>query len=213
MSIHRTLASVVVSAAACALFLGGCSSSSKAEKSTESMAATGSRVDQASGQVDTVLASLENVVNNKKGDLKPAYDRFSKEVDKTMDVAAETRRANDNLKSQAAAQFDAWIKEAQNLSDPNLQKASLERRDEARSTYTKIQDSGQKAKAAYDPFINDLKDIRSFLHTDLTAHGVDATAKTVEKVKTDGAALKAALGEMKQHMSEFKAQISTPSMR
>src|SRR5262245_28418574 len=187
MNIRRTLASVVVAAAACALSvsLGACGSATKAEKSTESMAATGTRVDKASAQVDTVLGTLENVVNNKKGDLKPAYDRFSKEVDTTMDVAAETRRANDNLKSQAAEQFDAWIKEAQNLSDPNLQKASLERRDTARSTYNKIQESGQKAKAAYDPFIKGLKDIRSFLHTDLTAHGVDATAKTIEKVKTD----------------------------
>src|SRR6185295_5311179 len=126
----------------CLLSVGltGCGSTSKAEKSTESMAATGSRVDKASAQVDTVVASLDNVVANKKGDLKPAYDRFGKEVDKTMDVAAETRRANDNLKSQAAAQFDAWIKEAQGLSDPNLQKASLERRDQARSAYTRIQD-------------------------------------------------------------------------
>lgn len=213
MRTRRLIASIVPAAAACALILVGCSSSSKAEKSTESMAATGTRVDKASAQVDTVLASLENVVNNKKGDLKPAYDRFSKEVDKTMDVAAETRKANDNLKSQAATQFDAWIKEAQNLNDPNLQKASLERRDQARSAYNRIQDAGQKAKAAYDPFIADLKNIRSFLATDMTTHGVDACATSIEKAKSDGAALKSALGDMRTAMADFKAQISTPSMK
>jgi hypothetical protein len=215
MNIPKPLASIVVAVAACALSvtLSGCGSASKAEKSTESMAATGSRVDRASAQVDTVLNALDNVVANKKGDLRPALDRYGKEVDKTMDVAAETKRANDQLKTQAATQFDAWIKEAQNLSDPSLQKASLERRDQARSTFTKIQDAGQKAKASYDPFIGDLKNIRSFLSTDMTTHGVDAVSKSVEKAHTDGAALKSALGEMKAAMADFKAQIATPSMK
>lgn len=213
MNTHRTFASVVAAVAALSLSFGGCATSTKAEKSTESMAATGSRVDRASAQVDTVLASLDNIVNNKKGDLKPAYDRFGKEVDKTMDVAAETRKANDNLKSQAAAQFDAWIKEAQNLNDPSMQKASLERRDQARSAYTRIQEAGQKAKAAYDPFIGDLKDIRSFLATDLTTRGVDAVSGKIENVKKDGATLKSALGEMKTAMADFRAQIATPSMK
>jgi hypothetical protein len=174
------------------------------------MGATSVHLDKGLSQVDSVLASLDKVVANKSGDLRPAYDAFGKEVDKTMDVAAEARKSADSMKARAKEQFDAWFKESQNITEPSVQKASLERRDQARAAFNKVQEDGQKVKAAYDPFITGLKDTRSFLSTDLTSHGVDALSKTIDKVHSDGKALKAAITSMQQAMTEFKGQVVSP---
>jgi hypothetical protein len=175
------------------------------------MAATSSRLERGNAQIDAVVASLDAIVAGKNGDLRGLYKKFSDEVSKTGASAEAARKSADDMKARAKEQFDVWANEAQNINDPNLKKANLERRDQARAAFAKVQDATQKAKLAWEPFIGGLRDIRTFLGTDLTAHGVDAVSPAITKVHTDCQALKAAAAQIQQAITEVKSQLVSPA--
>jgi chromosome segregation ATPase len=177
------------------------------------MAVTSSKLDKATAQIDAVLSSLDVIAQNKSGDLRAPYKKFSDEVSKTEATAQAAHEQADAMKAKAQEQFDAWANESQNINDPNLKKANLERRDQARAAFAKVQDASQKAKQAWDPFIGGLRDIRTFLGTDLTSHGVDAVSSAIAKVRTDGQTLKNSIGQVQKAITDVKAQLVSPTTK
>jgi hypothetical protein len=187
--------------------LVGCSSQTKADTSALSMTQTSAQLDKGTAQINSVMASLDTLVVNKNNDLKPFVKKYSAEVDKTEDVAAQARTQAAAMKARAKEQFDAWVADSQKISDPSLQKANLERRDQAKTAFANVTDEAQKVKAAYEPFIGNLKDIRTFLGTDTTSHGVDAMADTIKKAHVNADKLKSEIASMQKAIAEVKDQL------
>jgi hypothetical protein len=212
----NTLQFIVLSLIAAApATLSGCSSpketaSSRADMTVESMGATTARLDRANAQIDSTLVSLDSLVAAKGGDLRAPYKKFSTEVDGIETSANAARQQAASMRDHTTETFDAWASEAQNINDPAMKEISRERRDQARASYSRMQDASQKAKAAYDPFLSDLRDIRTYLGSDLTSSGVDAISGKITSVHREGDALKSALAQAQQAMNELKSQLASP---
>ena len=188
----------------------GCASSSKADTTSDSMAATNTRMDKGIAQVDAMVNAMNAIVSGKSGDLRPLYKKFVEELDRTESHADSTRKSAQAMKDKAQAQFEAWANEAQNIGDPALKEANLKRRNEARATYAKAQDASQKVKTAYEPFVTGLRDLKTFLGTDLTSRGVDAVTPTIQKVASSAESLKAAIREFQGTLTTLKSQLVSP---
>jgi chromosome segregation ATPase len=163
----------------------------------EKMAKQTSGMQAAKPQVDEMLASLESLVTA-QGDMKPAFKKFSDTLDDTEKMAARARKAGESIREQEAEYLAAWQQEAAAITNPELKAATQARQAEVKNTLDALSAAGKKASDAYQPFISDMKDIRTYLSNDLTQAGVKRIEPTIQKARQAGAGLQKALDDFNQ---------------
>ena len=89
----------------------------------------------------------------------------------------------------------AWQQEAAAITSPEVKAATQTRQAEVKSTLGELSAAGKKAGDAYQPFIGDMKDIRTYLSNDLTQAGVKRLDRTIQKARQADAGLQKALDD------------------
>ena len=132
-----------------------------------------------SQQLATTLNALNALTAQKKGDLRPAYNGFVAEVDKTKAAAEETRKRVQWMGSDGRQYFRDWQKTVDSISNASLKKKAQKRLDSVNESYGKVETSLQEAANKFRPFLSDLDDIQKALASDVTPAGVKAIRGTV----------------------------------
>ena len=182
-----------------ALAVAGCATRGydRTTNMADSMAKQTAGMQAAKPQVDEMLASLDSLVRA-EGDMKPAFKKFSDTIGDTEKVAGQARKSAQSIRDQEAEYFAAWQQEAAAITNPELKAATQARQAEVKNTLGELSAAGKKAGDAYDPFIKDMKDIRTYLSNDLTQGGVKRIEPTIQKARQNGTALQKALDDFNQ---------------
>lgn len=190
-------------------FVGAACATSGFQRSTsiaDTMAKQTQIVQEAKPQVDTMLASLDELTRA-QGDLRPAFKRFSDTLDDTEKVAARTRKTGQTIREKEAEYFAEWQKESAEITNPQIKAATQARQAEVKTKLSSLSQRGKTAGDAYDPFISNMKDIRTYLSNDLTSGGVKKIEPTIEKARRDGAALQKALDDFNRASVDVQASL------
>ena len=153
-----------------------------------------------------MLASLDELTQT-QGDMRPVFQRFSDTLDDTEKVAARTRRTGQTIREKQADYFAQWQKESAEITNPQIKAATEARQAEVRTKLSNLSQTGRTAGDLYDPFISDMRDIRTYLSNDLTPGGVKKIQPTIEKARQDGAALLKALDEFNRASADVQASL------
>ena len=172
----------------------------------ETMAKQVEGVQPAKPQVDAMLASLEGLTRA-QGDMRPAFKQFSQTLDDTEKTAARARKSQATIREKEAEYFAEWQRQAAEITNPQIKAATQARQAEVKSTLASLSQTGRAAGEAYDPFISNMKDIRTYLSNDLTPAGVKRLEPTIEKARRDGAALQKALDEFNRASERVQATL------
>jgi hypothetical protein len=92
----------------------------------------------------------------------------------------------------------AWQQEAATTTSPEVKAPTQARQAEVKSTLGEFSAAGKRAGDAYQPFISDMKGIRTYLSNDLTQAGVKRLEPTIQKARHAGAGLQKALDDFNQ---------------
>ena len=134
------------------------------------------------------------------GDLRPAYNIYCSEVEKTGSAAAWTRTRVQWMRGDGRKYFEDWQSTVNSIANESLRKKAQKRLDKVRMSYDKVEASLVLAGEKFKPFLSDLADIQKFLATDVTAGGVKAIKSTVSSANWNhqfvDKAIKSALKEM-----------------
>ena len=190
-------------------FVGAACATSGYERSTniaDTMAKQTQVIQEAKPQVDTMLASLDELTRA-QGDLRPAFKRFSDTLDDTEKVAARTRKTGQTIREKEAEYFAEWQKESAGITNPQIKAATEARQAEVKAKLASLSQRGKTAGDAYDPFISNMKDIRTYLSNDLTTGGVKKIEPTIEKARRDGATLQKALDDFNRASADVQASL------
>ena len=152
---------------------------------------------EAKPQVDAMLASLEGLTRA-EGDMRPAFKKFSETLGDTEKAAARARKSSQTLREKEAEYFAEWQRQAAEITNPQIKAATQARQAEVKGNLESLSQTGRTAGEAYEPFISNMKDIRTYLSNDLTPGGVKRLEPTIEKARRDGAALQKALDDFNQ---------------
>jgi hypothetical protein len=163
-------------------------------------------IQEAKPQVDTMLASLDELTRA-QGDLRPAFKRFSDTLDDTEKVAARTRKTGQTIREKEAEYFAEWQKESAEITNPQIKAATQARQAEVKTKLSSLSQRGKTAGDAYDPFISNMKDIRTYLSNDLTTSGVKKIEPTIEKARRDGTTLQKALDDFNRASADVQASL------
>lgn len=161
---------------------------------------------EAKPQVDAMLASLEELTRA-QGDMRPAFQKFSDTLDDTEKVAARTRKTGQTIREKEADYFTEWQKESAQITNPQIKAATEARQGEVKTKLASLSQTGKTAGDLYDPFISDMKDIRTYLSNDLTTSGVKKIEPTIQKARQDGAALQKALDDFNRASTDVQASL------
>src|SRR5262245_40849528 len=163
-------------------------------------------VQEAKPQVDAMLASLEELTRA-QGDMRPAFQKFSDTLDDTEKVAARTRKTGQTIREKEAEYFDEWQKQSAEITNPQIKAATQARQAEVKTKLSSLSQTGKADGELYDPFISDMKDIRTYLSNDLTTSGVKRIETTIEKARRDGIALQKAIDEFNRASADVQASL------
>lgn len=207
---ERSVLFAMALAVAAAALGHGCAKDEGRERSGKAVGTLKETRDELAGtqkQIDEVLAAA-GVVQSGQGDLKSSYDKYKKEVAETEEAAQDVRKRSDDMRARSKEYQTKWQEEMSKVSNPDLKAAAQARAAKVQGRYAMISAKSQDAKAAYDPFIRDLKDLQTYLSNDLTPAAVQAASPVFDKVKASGQVLKQKLTAVQQELDDVAAELS-----
>ena len=196
--------------AAALVVLAGCVSKSydKGAATANATQSAAAAVSQTSTRVTDVLAALNNLTFKSQGDLRNQYDTFvaaSANLDKSLETLGSKVTA---MRDAAATYSENWSNQLALIQSPELRQRSAERMTEV-TTRLKDMDAGYvSVKNALHPFTSDLKDIQTYLGTDLTTGGLANNRDVVSKTKRDAVPLRDSIKQLQANFSSLGTALS-----
>ena len=191
-------------------FSAGCVSKSYDKGAATSAAADNSAnaVAQTSVKVNDVLAALNNLTFKSQGDLRDQYDAF-------VSAGKNLQTSIDNLdgkvvqlRATAATYIESWTNELALIQSPELRQRSTERMNEVAAKLKDVDTSYEGVKNSFKPFVSDIKDIQTYLGTDLTAGGLNTIKDIVSKTKVDAVPLRDSVKQLQTSFSNLGSALS-----
>jgi chromosome segregation ATPase len=196
--------------AATLMWVAGCASRSydKGAATSTALSATAEAVGQTSTSVIDVLGSLNNLTFKSQGDLRKQYDEFVSAT-KTLDASMKTLDERvASLHAKATDYLNNWTNATAAIQSEELRSLSAERKDAVAKELAGVEASYDGVKRSLAPFASDLKDIQTYLGTDLTASGLDTIKNIVSKTKVDAVPLRDSIKKLQGSFSSLGAALS-----
>jgi chromosome segregation ATPase len=149
------------------------------------------------------MQSLSKVTTADPKNLGKSVKSFQKEVD---GLNKDLKNATDGIKSlrEKRSQYLAdWDRSIQSISDPDLKKASEERKKAVTDNHEKLTKQATELREKIDGFMKELADLQTFLGSDPTTGAVSAAKPKIDKVLSDGNSLETSIQEVTSKLNAF----------
>jgi hypothetical protein len=185
----------------------------RAVKAASSLDVMQSNSSKARAQIDTVLTSLDAMLNASPDHLRESYDRYDKDVKQMNAYAADMRENDADLRSNGNAYLAQWRRDASNVSDPELRALAEQRRDQITRSSEEMRSKVTLAAGSFAAFLRDINDIKKVIGNDLTPVGQRNVKDTavVQTANTEGLRVKNAVHIAEQAIEGFRVQIMPAS--
>jgi len=130
------------------------------------------------------IAALENVKAsaNKNADLSKPFANFSSAWTEFDAQIAKVRQDGIATKARAKEHWEAWHTELINMQNPSLRDKAEKRYASTTKEFEKISEKVADAKQDFAPLEADLKDVHTYLQTDLSKEAVSSLSSTIWKM-------------------------------
>lgn len=199
--------------AVAALAAGGCSSDGRAKEGTkavEGLTAMTERIEKGKMEVDKANASLDQMVAGK--DMADAFKDYTASVSEIEKAGTKAKERRQEMEENRDAYIAKWQKELETMQNPDVKKALAARQEKVKANFTRIQQAMAAARDAYNPYLQNIKEIQKGLSLDLNPSGVKAMTPAITKAKAEGETLKAKLSALQAELTEIAGSMSpTPA--
>ena len=195
--------------------LAGCAPTGvgRADATTQSMAELETYLTGSKDTLDGALTSLEEVTKSAAANPRPAYQKFCRGV-ADIESAAETARSRSiAMTTRAKEHHDRWLKELSGISSEEVRGRAEARHNKALASFQALDTQMADVKAAYEPFIGLMKDIRAYLANDLSASGIAAIGGQAHQATEHGHAVESKIERLVGEIAKVREEweISTPT--
>jgi hypothetical protein len=203
-------------AAVLALFtFAACATSTpdRAAKAASSLEVMQGNSSKARAQIDTVLSSLDTMLNASPDRLRETYDRYDRDVKQMNAYAADMRENDADLRTNGNAYLAHWQRDASNVSDPQLRALAEQRRDHIARSSEEMRAKVTLAAGSFAAFLRDINDIKKVIGNDLTPVGQRNVKETAvaQTANAEGLRVQAAVHDAQEAIEGFRAQITPAS--
>jgi predicted nucleic acid-binding Zn-ribbon protein len=130
------------------------------------------------------MSALDAVkaAGNENGDLTKPYAAFSSSYAELSAQVDKVRAQGTAAKARAKDHYDAWQRELTEMQNPKLREKAQKRFAATQSEFEKINEKVASAKESFAPLAADMKDIDTYLKTDLSKDAVSSLSGTIWKM-------------------------------
>jgi uncharacterized coiled-coil DUF342 family protein len=130
------------------------------------------------------IAALENVkaAANNDADLSKPFANFGSAWTEFETQVAKVRQDGIATKARAKEHWEAWHTELINMQNPQLRDKAEKRYASTTKEFEKISEKVADAKEEFAPLQADLKDVHTYLQTDLSKDAVSSLSGTIWKM-------------------------------
>jgi hypothetical protein len=204
-----------VSTAAVLLVFVACATSApdRAAKAASSLDVMQQNSAKARGQIDTVLSSLDTLLNAPPDRLRETYDRYDKDVKKMNEYAGAIRENDTDLRKNGNTYLAQWQRDSSNVSDPELRAIAEQRRGQITRSSQSMRSTLTSAAGSFEAFLRDINDIQKVIGNDLTPTGQANVKQTTvaQTASIEGARVKIAIRDAEQAIDSLRSQITPTS--
>ncbi len=203
LTLNQTLGIICLSAGLTGL-VSGCKTSGyqQADKTGESIAAFRQEVLNGKKAIDATMASLDQIAATATTNPRKAFENYSKDVSNLESTAEKVRKRAQEMREKGKAYFAQWEQELAQVKNPEIQQLAAQRKAKLNETFDSIRSVSEPLRAQFDPWMSDLKDLRTYLANDLTISGIDAAKSLFHKTHTEGL-------EVQKSMDALIAELNT----
>jgi hypothetical protein len=201
------LTALILSVITC---LVGCATTGmeRSEKTMTTMQTVADEINQIAAQMDATGASLEDLPKVGQSNVKSAFDSYSANVVKMVNLQEQFTLKADEMKARGKEYFAEWKKQGDAYTNPQIRDLSEQRRAALSEVYGKIAEASIGVKEVFQTYMSDIKEIQTFLSNDLTPKGINAITPITGKVMPDAAGLKDAMNRVQTAINAAKAEMA-----
>ena len=183
MKMYRLL---VISIAIALITMVGCAKTFKeGSKTAESIQNVEREARVGQEHVNSTIAALDDMFNNKEGDLKEQFKKYSKSIDKLDSQAKRVKKRADTMASAKADYLEQWDTEMVAIESKTIRETGEQRRKNVEGMFNTVKSEMDAAGKVFDPFMSKLNDIRTAMNMDLNRNGLDAMRPVADQAKAD----------------------------
>ncbi len=190
--------------------LAGCASKSydKGAATANALGASSEAAAKASTQIYDVLGTLNMLATTSQGDLRGRYDAFVKAAGKLDKATAKLDAKVIALQSATTNYLADWTNRVATIQNADLRQQSLQRNGVVANELNDVTTSYQGVKSQLQAFSTNVKDIQTYLGTDLTAAGLASVKDTVNKAKLEVLPLRDSIKQLQKNLTELSTALS-----
>ena len=112
------------------------------------------------------------------------------------------------MRNAAAVYSESWSNQVTMIQSAELRQRSTDRMNEVTTKLKDVDTSYEGVKNSFKPFTSDVKDIQTYLGTDLTAAGLNTIKDIVSKTKVDAVPLRDSIKQLQASFSDLSTALS-----
>ncbi len=181
----------------------------KADSTATTLSESSVMVAKGNVLIDETLANLNDLVSHPGPDLHKQFTAFNNSTNELGMTARDVTVKSERMRLQGAAYFKNWDSEVAKIKNEDIRQRSEARKKEVSAQFDRLTQLYHETKAAFDPYMSDLRDVQKFLSVDLTSGGLMAIKEPVAKATEHAAPLKEALGKLSAEFKDLGFSMST----
>jgi hypothetical protein len=198
---------------ACATLVAfaGCTSAGykKGDVAAVSMQKAAVEVQVETKAIDQTMAALQDLVQQPSGDLRPAFKRFSSDLDRLVATAQRTESTGQRVREKNTAYFQAWDQQLQAIDYQHIRELGEARKAQVTNDVAAINRRYAESQAAVQPLISYLQDIRKALSADLTPGGLASMKAVVQNANDNVVKVQKALDALTAELTNSSARLAS----
>ncbi len=141
-------------------------------------------------QVDLTLITLDALRKAPAGYMKDAFGQYKDAVGDLEKERSSAQWRETTMKEESEDHIRAWQREMASIKDPMIKSSLESRREAVRTNFALFQMYVDDAKKAFDPFLKGNQSLVQALSIDLSPAAMSSLSPSMDRVMTDGQALK-----------------------
>lgn len=192
------------------LSVAGCATRGyeRADRASLAIRETRGLVARTQGQLDTTLRSLDELIHQASGDLRPRFELFSHNLCELASCDQAIAGQARSVRRSGDSYFASWDKELKDIQQPDIREQSARRRVQAKESFEKLGARLRNSGAVFRPLLGRLKDTRRALSNDLTVQGTASAAGLAAKVNQDAAEVRKYMDVLVTELDRVAAELS-----
>jgi len=191
-------------------FIIGCSTTTydRGDSAAKSLQNAAAEVQIEKRELTFTMNALDSLVSKPAVDLRPQFKQFSGNLDRLETSARRNDKAAEVASQKNVAYLQSWDRQLTNMNYEVIRERSETRRTQVAENFNAVDRRYTEARAAMQPLLSYLNDIRRALDSDLTVSGIKSIKPVVANAQDNARKVQSALGKLSDELANAGAKVS-----